>query len=84
MAGLKDTHVKFLAFLVGFLLTFLSIIVGLQQFSIRSIAQAQAKAWAEMPHEFVLLERYQSDTGRIEKKMDKMDSKIDWIVKKMK
>jgi hypothetical protein len=64
--GLGQDQVKWLTYLVYLLITILTVITGWHTVTI-----------ANMPKEYVRLERYQCDTRRVEKKMDKLGGKLD-------
>jgi len=72
---LSDMQIKFLQWLVGILLTVLSISGA---WSMNQIYQLKC----DLPREYVLLERYTTDQDLKDKTLDRIDKKLDRLIER--
>jgi len=72
---LSDMQIKFLQWLVGILLTVLSISGA---WSMNQIYQLKC----DLPKEYVLLERYTADQDLKDKTLDRIDKKLDRLIER--
>jgi len=72
---LSDMQIKFLQWLVGILLAVLSISGA---WSMSQIYQLKC----DLPREYVLLERYNTDQDLKDKTLDRIDKKLDRLIER--
>jgi hypothetical protein len=81
---LSEKQVKWLTYLVYFLLAMISLVTV---WNVDQIAKANDRITftnERLPDKYVIKERYLCDQARIEKKLDSIEAKIDHALKGMK
>jgi hypothetical protein len=69
--SLNERQIKFLTYLVYILLTFSTLVSGWCAYRI-----------IDMPEKYVMKERYLCDQDRLEKTLDKIDTKLDRLIER--